>query len=152
MLWLLIGKYLIYLQIIQDNYLEEALKMRNVLAEFIKKRHGQRRPSILGLREHIFTGRFISQKKKFSFSLLRMLFWATFLLFHFRISRSCNISVFLPLPGSCPIKKLVSSPLANGFWLIHWGKVSYIFKVYDQAIDLFLSWSFNYVFSKSHLS
>ncbi|CAM8991651.1 unnamed protein product [Rhodiola kirilowii] len=40
----------------QDNYLEEALKMRNVLAEFLKKRHGHRKPSILGLREHIFTG------------------------------------------------------------------------------------------------
>ncbi|CAM8887964.1 unnamed protein product [Rhodiola kirilowii] len=40
----------------QDNYLEEALKMRNVLAEFVKNRHGQRKPSILGLREHIFTG------------------------------------------------------------------------------------------------
>uniref|UniRef100_A0A7N0T2R9 1,3-beta-glucan synthase n=1 Tax=Kalanchoe fedtschenkoi TaxID=63787 RepID=A0A7N0T2R9_KALFE len=40
----------------QDNYLEEAFKMRNVLAEFLKNRHGQRKPSILGLREHIFTG------------------------------------------------------------------------------------------------
>ncbi|KAL9666066.1 hypothetical protein QQ045_000388 [Rhodiola kirilowii] len=40
----------------QDNYLEEALKMRNVLAEFLKKRHGHRKPSILGLREHISTG------------------------------------------------------------------------------------------------
>lgn len=32
--------------------------MRNVLEEFLKPRRGQRRPTILGLREHIFTGRF----------------------------------------------------------------------------------------------
>ncbi|KAL8268757.1 hypothetical protein R6Q59_002555 [Mikania micrantha] len=40
----------------QDNYFEEALKMRNVLEEFHKDHHGERRPTILGLREHIFTG------------------------------------------------------------------------------------------------
>nr|GMD62233.1 callose synthase 2-like [Ipomoea batatas] len=40
----------------QDNYMEEAFKMRNLLQEFLKK-HGVRNPTILGLREHIFTGR-----------------------------------------------------------------------------------------------
>ncbi|KAI3465923.1 hypothetical protein Pfo_022586 [Paulownia fortunei] len=40
----------------QDNYFEEAFKMRNLLEEFNKTHHGQRRPTILGLREHIFTG------------------------------------------------------------------------------------------------
>ncbi|KAI3865926.1 hypothetical protein MKX03_024076 [Papaver bracteatum] len=40
----------------QDNYLEEAFKMRNVLEEFLKSRRGERKPTILGLREHIFTG------------------------------------------------------------------------------------------------
>ncbi|XP_057949634.1 putative callose synthase 8 isoform X1 [Malania oleifera] len=39
----------------QDNYLEEALKMRNLLQEFLIHQ-GQRPPSILGLRENIFTG------------------------------------------------------------------------------------------------
>ncbi|XP_060187946.1 putative callose synthase 8 isoform X2 [Lycium barbarum] len=39
----------------QDNYLEEALKMRNILQEFLKD-HGRRPPTILGMREHIFTG------------------------------------------------------------------------------------------------
>ncbi|KAL8152111.1 hypothetical protein V2J09_021919 [Rumex salicifolius] len=39
----------------QDNYLEEALKMRNLLEEF-NEDHGLRPPSILGFREHIFTG------------------------------------------------------------------------------------------------
>ncbi|XP_057523088.1 callose synthase 7 [Amaranthus tricolor] len=40
----------------QDNYFEEAFKMRNVLEEFRKSRRKSRKPSILGLREHIFTG------------------------------------------------------------------------------------------------
>ncbi|XP_071905091.1 callose synthase 7-like [Coffea arabica] len=40
----------------QDNYFEEAFKMRNVLEELLKIHHGQRTPTILGLREHIFTG------------------------------------------------------------------------------------------------
>ncbi|GLT55537.1 hypothetical protein SLA2020_286500 [Shorea laevis] len=40
----------------QDNYMEEAFKMRNLLQEFLKKHDGVRFPTILGLREHIFTG------------------------------------------------------------------------------------------------
>ncbi|KAL8129308.1 hypothetical protein V2J09_018463 [Rumex salicifolius] len=40
----------------QDNYMEEALKMRNLLEEFLTKHGGVRMPTILGLREHIFTG------------------------------------------------------------------------------------------------
>ncbi|KAI3697348.1 hypothetical protein L6452_30307 [Arctium lappa] len=39
----------------QDNYMEEAFKMRNLLEEFLVT-HGVRTPTILGLREHIFTG------------------------------------------------------------------------------------------------
>ncbi|XP_048229033.1 callose synthase 10 isoform X2 [Ricinus communis] len=39
----------------QDNYLEEAMKMRNLLEEF-KAKHGIRPPTILGVREHVFTG------------------------------------------------------------------------------------------------
>ncbi|KAF3437237.1 hypothetical protein FNV43_RR19990 [Rhamnella rubrinervis] len=39
----------------QDNYLEEAMKMRNLLEEF-RGDHGLRPPSILGVREHVFTG------------------------------------------------------------------------------------------------
>ncbi|KAF9605022.1 hypothetical protein IFM89_013188 [Coptis chinensis] len=38
-----------------DNYLEEAMKMRNLLEEF-RGNHGLRRPTILGVREHVFTG------------------------------------------------------------------------------------------------
>ncbi|XVE83628.1 hypothetical protein DITRI_Ditri16bG0102300 [Diplodiscus trichospermus] len=40
----------------QDNYFEEAFKMRNVLEEFEHSRRWLRKPTILGLREHIFTG------------------------------------------------------------------------------------------------
>ncbi|GAB2269726.1 Callose synthase 10 [Dionaea muscipula] len=39
----------------QDNYLEEAIKMRNLLEEFHSD-HGIRPPTILGVREHVFTG------------------------------------------------------------------------------------------------
>ncbi|KAK7333639.1 hypothetical protein VNO80_30416 [Phaseolus coccineus] len=39
----------------QDNYYEEAFKMRNVLEEFRKRRSGRQKPTILGIREHIFT-------------------------------------------------------------------------------------------------
>lgn len=39
----------------QDNYFEEALKMRNLLEEFHGD-HGLRPPTILGVREHVFTG------------------------------------------------------------------------------------------------
>ncbi|KAI3712123.1 hypothetical protein L1987_70672 [Smallanthus sonchifolius] len=38
----------------QDNYLEEAIKMRNLLQEFLLRLG--KRPKILGIREHIFTG------------------------------------------------------------------------------------------------
>ncbi|KAK3433100.1 hypothetical protein EUGRSUZ_D00622 [Eucalyptus grandis] len=39
----------------QDNYFEEALKMRNLLEEF-KTYYGIRRPTILGVRENVFSG------------------------------------------------------------------------------------------------
>ncbi|GAU12085.1 hypothetical protein TSUD_00510 [Trifolium subterraneum] len=39
----------------KDNYFEEALKMRNLLEEFHSD-HGLRAPTILGVREHVFTG------------------------------------------------------------------------------------------------
>ncbi|XVF20923.1 hypothetical protein REPUB_Repub12eG0045600 [Reevesia pubescens] len=39
----------------QDNYFEEAFKMRNILEEFPHS-HGAQKPTILGLREHVFTG------------------------------------------------------------------------------------------------
>ena len=44
------GRYLQAIDMNQDGYLEDALKMRNLLEEF---NNGQ---SIIGFREHIFTG------------------------------------------------------------------------------------------------
>ncbi|KAG5250650.1 GLUCAN SYNTHASE family protein [Salix suchowensis] len=40
----------------QDNYFEEAFKMRNVLEELKKSHRRKQNPTILGVREHIFTG------------------------------------------------------------------------------------------------
>ncbi|KAH9611751.1 hypothetical protein KSS87_012090 [Heliosperma pusillum] len=40
----------------QDNYFEEALKVRNLLEEFNSDNYGIRPPTILGVREHVFTG------------------------------------------------------------------------------------------------
>lgn len=55
----LLGKIQIIKQTVQqDNYMEEAFKMRNLLQEFLEKHDGVRFPTILGLREHIFTGRY----------------------------------------------------------------------------------------------
>jgi callose synthase len=41
----------------QEHYLEETFKMRNLLEEFDDgKNYGHRKPTILGVREHVFTG------------------------------------------------------------------------------------------------
>ncbi|MED6173996.1 Callose synthase 12 [Stylosanthes scabra] len=42
-------------EIYRDNYFEEALKMRNLLEEY-RHYYGIRKPTILGVREHVFTG------------------------------------------------------------------------------------------------
>ncbi|KAF3326591.1 callose synthase 12-like protein [Carex littledalei] len=39
----------------QDSYFEEALKLRNLLEEY-NRRYGTRKPTLLGVREHVFTG------------------------------------------------------------------------------------------------
>lgn len=39
----------------QEHYFEETIKMRNLLQEF-RTFHGIRKPTILGVREHVFTG------------------------------------------------------------------------------------------------
>jgi callose synthase len=40
----------------QDNYIEEALKMRNLLQEFAQPDGSDKPTTIVGFREHIFTG------------------------------------------------------------------------------------------------
>ncbi|RDY12781.1 Callose synthase 7, partial [Mucuna pruriens] len=49
------GKSLQIIDMNQDNYYEEAFKMRNVLEEFQQVHSGQQKPTILGIKEHIFT-------------------------------------------------------------------------------------------------
>lgn len=45
-------------KLMQEHYLEETFKMRNLLEEFDDtKNYGLRKPTILGVREHVFTGR-----------------------------------------------------------------------------------------------
>ncbi|KAF8085908.1 hypothetical protein N665_0642s0004 [Sinapis alba] len=50
------GEALQIIDMNQYNYFEETFKLRNVLEEFKKERVGRRKPTILGHREHIFTG------------------------------------------------------------------------------------------------
>ena len=50
--------FVYFANILLENYLEEALKMHNLLEEF-KKDRGVRLHTILGVREHIFTERFV---------------------------------------------------------------------------------------------
>jgi hypothetical protein len=57
--------------------------MRNVLEEFGSENYGKSKPTILGLREHIFTGRYI-HLSKFLFSFIMfMIFMLVFTFFYF---------------------------------------------------------------------
>lgn len=52
--------------------------MRNVLEEFESNKYGKSKPTILGLREHIFTGRYIHLSKVLSNFILSMPFMIYF--------------------------------------------------------------------------
>lgn len=74
--------------------------MRNLLEEFSLKR-GKHYPSILGVREHVFTGRYY---------LLTFSKYVVWIISAVKFS-SNNIMLFivsLPWPRLCPIRKLVS--------------------------------------------
>ena len=45
--------------------------MRNVLEEFGSENYGKSKPTILGLREHIFTGRYVHLSSSVQFYLVR---------------------------------------------------------------------------------
>jgi hypothetical protein len=86
--------------------------MRNVLEEFGSENYGKSKPTILGLREHIFTGRYI-HLSKFLFSFIMfMIFMLVFTFFLF------SILVFHHLLGLCPIKKPALLRLDSEFWPI----------------------------------
>jgi hypothetical protein len=48
--------YVVFMNCLQENYLEDALKMHNLLEEF-NENHGVCQLMILGVHEHIFTRR-----------------------------------------------------------------------------------------------
>lgn len=50
------GEVLQTIDMNQDNYFEEALKVRNLLQEFNETKDEMKKPRILGIREHVFTG------------------------------------------------------------------------------------------------
>lgn len=75
--------------------MEEALKMRNLLQEFLTE-HGVRHPSILGVREHIFTGRLVTWKMDIDEFFLQSDNYFIF-----------NYAVYLPLRGLCQIRSTV---------------------------------------------
>lgn len=81
--------------------MEEALKMRNLLEEF-NEDHGVRPPSILGVREHIFTGRL------FLLYILNFIHWFVTFAYcnpNYFDSYYIGIAVFLHWRGLCQIKK-----------------------------------------------
>ena len=90
----------------QDNYMEEAFKMRNLLQEFLEKHGGVRTPTILGLREHIFTGRYHN-----------MISCTAHLESHCGIHARIHfvlVAVFLLLHGLCQIRRTVLLLLGRG--------------------------------------
>ena len=81
--------------------MEKALKMRNLLQEFLKKHDDVRYPTILGLREHIFTGRYVRR-------LRTMLLCFHCLFVHKAHHAYLLAAVFLLWHGLCLTKKQVS--------------------------------------------
>lgn len=88
------------LYLVKDNYFEEALKMRNLLEEFHVD-HGLHKVSILGVREHVFTGRYWRTTLNILLCyILLKFFLAQFYFF-------CKFSVFPLWLHSCRTKKRV---------------------------------------------
>ena len=70
--------------------------MRNLLEEFDRD-HGIRPPTILGVREHVFTGRCEHQTFVYIYFLI---------LYILHLTLTVYDAVFPPWPLSCPVKKL----------------------------------------------
>ena len=90
--------------------------MRNVLEEFHAHK-GQRKPTILGLREHIFTGRFallqylILYLTCFHYNIKNVIYYLC-------LHHVSYFAVFHHLLGLCQSRKAALRPLANEFWQI----------------------------------
>ena len=94
--------------VFKDNYFEEALKMRNLLQEF-EENHGIRPATILGVREHVFTGRYMADRKNYS----------TFSLSLDHLDFDVTMAVSPHWRGLCQTRKQVLSPSDNEFWQDH---------------------------------
>lgn len=89
--------------------MEEAFKMRNLLEEF-NEDHGVRPPTILGVREHIFTGR-LDDHWFGSYDVFDGLYYNL----HLTCYQIFCIAVFPLWLGLCLIKKRALSPLVKEF-------------------------------------
>ena len=85
--------------------MDEAFKMRNLLQEFLKKHDGGRYPSILGVREHIFTGRFVLYLSQIDKVISRLIIFPSGDGLH--IFFVVILAVFHLLHGSCQIRSIV---------------------------------------------
>ena len=69
--------------------------MRNLLQEFLTKHDGVRHPTILGLREHIFTGRYVANYNQIKMSCIfyfSLLFSSRFYAAHCSLIIWCSVS------------------------------------------------------------
>ena len=89
---------------LKDNYLEEAMKMRNLLEEF-RADHGLRPPTILGVREHVFTGRYVFFQSSLYLLKLIINHDASFICSFNLMLLLVYGTVFLPWHGLCPTKR-----------------------------------------------
>ena len=87
--------------------------MRNVLEEFGSDKYGKSKPTILGLREHIVTGRYIHLSKVLSNIILLIPF-----MIYFSVSNLFFYLVFHHLLGLCQIKRPALLRLDSEFWQI----------------------------------
>lgn len=86
--------------------------MRNLLQEFLIKHDDVRYPTILGLREHIFTGRYFYSRDEY-YGFICFIFLKFMLLIKYFPD---NVVSHL-LHGSCQIKSIVLLLLGRGCWL-----------------------------------
>lgn len=89
--------------------------MRNVLEEFESEKYGQSKPTILSIREHIFTSRCVNSLEVLPNNIL---FISCFCIILLTISLIFSILVFHLLLGLCSTKRAFLLPSDNECWLI----------------------------------
>lgn len=89
--------------------------MRNVLEEFESEKYGHSKPTILSMREHIFTGRCVHSLEVLPNNILSI---SCFCIILFIMSLIFSILAFHLLLGLCSTKRAFLSPSDNEPWLI----------------------------------